>query len=726
MKHKLPRKTSCSQTITQTIQFSIGLIIFCALFLPTSTLAKLKSEKLEISTSFANKKITPRETLELKLSRTLFTAEGKIAVFIGATDLTALFIQTGERLSYTPKFAPLPTGKNKLTVYLVESSGEWKTLAEFLLDVKTEKNARTKLPRVETDDAPKVEFTPALTLNLKGQNQIISFPLESAPTRNPFTDLVGQGNFALKITSSGWSLSNQFDFAGSSFRQEALRFSELGNRAPQIDLSSYLVTLERGRFNAKLGHVSFGSNRHLINGFSSRGLSVTIPFGKQNEISLAAMNGTSIVGFDNFVGATRREHSVFSTTLAREFIRQRPGGLRLEVTALRGSLLPLSNFNQSEINDAEKSFGGAIRLLFKDKSERLRFEGGFTRSRFINPPDAQLEQKFEIAPARAATRNARFIEASFDFLQGLKLWQEKKLKVTGTYRHEELEPLFRSIVAATQADRRQHQFEVSATFGEINFAYGNLRDRDNLRELSSILQTINRCHNAVFGIALDSFFNLAKPLKWLPRIGYTYEHIHQFGASFPVNGEFRDASQIPDQDSFAQSFNAEWQFSEKFRFGYRYNRAFQDNKQPGREIADFLSAVNAVTVGTTVFKDLDLNFDFGRERQKNFEQPRIDGTFRVGSQIVWRMAFPKNAVLNANFSTSLAGDTVNANDARSAEFDVQWTYKFQFGSKKNKKLAAQFFVRYANRYGETRDQALLINNFNKTQAFNAGLTFNLF
>ncbi len=731
-----------------------GLLLTAALNLAIPILtanAEKTSKNIVITANFDGREITPKEKIRLNLSRDLQTGEGRFAVFVGITDLTSLFVLEPNSLSYTPKFAPFPVGENKLTVYIVQPDDQWKKLAEFPLKVKAEtiaETAQTSAESVTTENTQttaaetttetnteeinsaenkmKVQFTPNVSLNIKGQNQTLTFPRESAPERNPFTDLAGQGTLNFKVTRRGWSFGNQFDFAGASFRQEALRFGELGANAPQIDLSSYLITLEKGRFNVKLGHVSFGSNRHLINGFSSRGISVTVPVGKQNDISFFAANGTSVVGFDNFVGVTRRQHSVVSTTFAREFFKERPNGLRVEFSVMRGSLLPLSNFNQGEVNDAEKSLGFGFRVIGSDTKQRLRYEAGFTRSRFTNPNDPQLSQGFELTEIRPATRNARYGEISFDFLQGLKLWKEKKLKLTGTYRHEELQPLFRSIGASTQADRRQHQFEVTASFGEMNFVYGNLRDRDNLSDILSILKTFNRRNNMAFNIALNSFFTPSKPIKWLPQISYTYDHTHQFGAFLPADGDFADLSQVPDQDSFAQAVNAVWQFSEKLNVSYRYNRTFQDNKQPGRELADFSSAVNAVTVSTKPFKTLGLDFELSQERLKNFEQPRTDRTFRFGTRAMWETPFLKNSIFSANLSTTLAGDVQNFNDSRNAEFDVQWAYKFGFGKEKFKKLDTQFFIRYANRYGDTIDRQFFVNNFNKTQSFNMGLTFNIF
>ncbi len=490
----------------------IAAAILLLIFALKADLSEAKNETISITANFSEKECAPNERIELKLSRVLTAEDGRIGVFIGETDISSLLTLENETVAYEPRFFPFPAGESPVAVYLIEPGGEWKKLAEFTLKVKSEIAESSGEPNLNsTEDS--FEFTPNLSINIKGQNQTLTFPRESAPERNPFTDVGGQGNFGFKVTRRGWNFSSQMDFVGASFQPEALRFGELANKAPQIDLSSYLIEFGKGRFKVNLGHVSFGSNRHLVSSFSSRGISATIPLGKQNEVILSAANGTSIVGYDNFIGITRRKHSVMSATFAREFFKERAGGLRVEVSVLRGSLLPLSDFNQGEINDAEKSLGFGFRVVGSDKKQRLRYEAGFTRSRFTNPRDPNLEQGFNVTEIRESSKNARYGEISFDFLQGLKVWNEKKLKLTGTFRYEEIAPLFRSIGASTQADRRQNQFEVSGNFGELNFAFGNLRDRDNLNDIASILKTLNRRNNVIIGVALGSFFTPAKPKK---------------------------------------------------------------------------------------------------------------------------------------------------------------------------------------------------------------------
>ncbi len=675
---------------------------------------------VEITANFLGRELAPTDKIELQLKQPLQPDEGSLAVMLNQTDLSAFFVAEGNKYNYSPKVFPLPKGDNKLAVYLVNRQGEWVLLKEFALQVAAKNVAEKETSKTE------IEFTPNLSLNFKGENNVGYFPVSSRPERLSYTDAAGQGNVQLSVKRNGWTVSSQFDLAGSGRKQEALRFGELGNKAPQIDLSSYLVQIEKGRFKAQMGHVSFGSQRHLINGFSSRGLSATVPIGRQNDVTFTLLNGTSIVGFDNFIGATRASHQIFATTFGREFFKERPGGLRLEFSLLRGSLLPLDGFNERSVNDAERSFGGTIRLQFKDKSERLRFEGSFTRSRFRNPADPLLEQEQTVTPIRSVSRNARFIEASFDFLRDVKIWKGQKMKLTGTYRHEEIQPLFRSVATFNQADRRQNQFEVTTNLGEINISFGNLRDRDNLNEIASILKTFSRQNNLVVSVPLNSVFTPAKPIKWLPRLGYSFTAVHQFGAFLPTSGEFTSISHVPDQKNYSNNFNAEWSLSDKLRTGFRHSRSFQDNRQTGRELADFRNITNAINFGYSGIKNVQLNFELSRESAANLEQPRTDNTFRLGTNVIWENALLKNLTFNTNFSTTVAGDRNNIVDSHNFEYDAQFAYRFEFGDKKYKKMNAQFFVRYANSYGKRIDRLFFLNDYNKRQGFNMGLNFSFF
>lgn len=716
------------------------------------------SEGVRVTANFSpDQPVAPNARLELHASRPLLESEGRLAVLVGDTDVTALCVMQESGLSYVPKTVGLPLGQTSVIVYLVSHLNEWTEIARLPLLVETPKAVKpvvngnvngatsaTVKSAVESnsatpptaqatpaakkkDQASPFNFIPSVSVNVKSQSAVLFFPDSARPSRLNFTDVAVQASLQGNYQQNAVSIQNQFDLAGSSVQNEALRFGQLGNNAPQVDLSSYSMQYQLHGVKFRLGQVSFGSSRQLIDSFSSRGISLTIPITKRFDISGAIMNGTSVVGFSNFFGVNRSTHQIRSATLGVELLPKRPSGFRVEFSAIKGSLLPLNNFNERTINDAEKSRGGSIRVIASDKGQRLHFDGGFTRSSFTNPGDPLLYQGRNVIPVRPVTRNARYLDISYNLLQGYKLGENRPLNLTLSFKHERVEPLFRSIAAFAQADRLNDQVDVNGTLGEIAFTLGHSRGNDNLKGIRSILQTLSRRSVAnVSGPAASLFFlNKTKASNWLPRLSYSLDYTHQLAAFVPVNGDFGSSSQIPDQVSMNQTAAAEWQLPKSIRVGYRFNHSFQDNRQVGRDRSDFLNEIHGITVGLTPMRSLDLNFDVNADRSSNFDQNTINSTLRVGTNLTWRMTGRMVWALNA--STTGAGDRANLNHRRDADLDIQYSWRF-LSTEKNrwKKVQGQFFIRYANRYGSSLDRQFGFNTLTKLQTFNAGLNFTFF
>ena len=690
------------------------------------------TDALRVTGNFDLQPVAPTAQLELHMSRPLLESEGRLGVILGDMDITALCNSSANALTYLPTPLPLPIGETSVIVYLVSGDNEWTEIARLRLVVETPKstegtNGQTTNSIQDTKKTPSpFQFIPSVSVNVKAQSTALFFPDSNRPQRMNFTDIAVQTSFQGNYKRGVVAIQNQFDFAGSSVQNEALRFGQMGNNAPQFDLSAYTMLYQFERVQLKVGNVSFGTNRELINSFTSRGISLTVPITKRFDISGAVMNGTSIVGFDNFLGVSRSKHQFVSATLGMEVLEKRPGGLRIEVSGLNGSLLPVNNFNQSNVNDAEKSRGYSLRLLGSDKSQRLRFDVGYAWSRFTNPADPLLYQGQNVVPVKQVWRDARYADVSYDLLRGYKLTKTKPLSLNLSYRHERVDPLYRSVAAFTQADHLNNQFDVTGSFGSINFAADYTRGNDNLNGIRSILQTVSE--RSAFNVSAPASALIGgsdQPSKWVPRVSYTYDHIHQSAGFIPINGDFVSPTQIPDQVSLNQTFAAEWQLSQRVRAGYRFNYSFQDNRQLGRERSDLLNEVSGVTVGLNLIKTLDLNFEVGIERASSFEQNTINKTLRVGTGIAWRMTNRMTWALNA--STTGAGDVANNSHRRDADLDFQYSWQFlRNESNRWKKVQGQFFVRYANRYGFARDFLFNFSTLTKLQTFNAGLNFTFF
>ncbi|PYT09142.1 MAG: hypothetical protein DMF60_03165 [Acidobacteria bacterium] len=704
-------------------------------------------EEFQVSVSFADKQVAPDEPIEFRLSRPLTKAEGSIAVMVGQADLTALFTVTEKNLRYNPKTLPLPPGESQVTLYLVSPKNDWKELARFTLRVGKDAlgqgsgaggqpvSQATPTPatvRPAPDPQPpapgtkdKLNLIPSITLSFKSQPAQSNFPLSNRPARPTFTDLNMQGSFKGEMARGLFTSQTQFDFVGASFQQEALRFGQLREQAPQIDLSSYLMQFQIGKVRYQFGHFSFGASRQLMNSFSSRGMTISFPLGNHADFAISAMNGTSIVGYSNFFGLDKNRHRLFSGTLGLELAPKRPGGLRVEVSALNAWVQPVNSFSQGSVNDAERSSGLGFRLLASDAAQRFKLDTGFARSRFTSPSDALVNQGATVKPFPSIARNARYLDASYDLLKNLTLTKDRKVNLTFGLRHERVDPLFRSLGASTQADKFSNEFSMIGTIGEINAQFTHSRFNDNLRGLPSILKSLTRANTFILGTPTSTLFgNKDKPSLLLPRLSYNFSRVHQFGAAVPVNGGFElDVGLIPNQISTNQGFTADWQI-QKWRVGYRLNHSLQNNQQKGRELADLSSLVNGVAVGVAASPTLDINLDVNIERANNREARTQDGTLRMAPGVNWRMT--KKSTIASSFSASLAGDAADTRRNRNIEFDIQWAYQFAFGKERFRKLSGQFFIRYADRYARTRNSIFATSDLQKNQTLNLGMSFNIF
>jgi hypothetical protein len=564
--------------------------------------------------------VSPNETIELALSGASAAPTGRLAVFVGKMDVSALVTRTGDKLSYRPRRLPLPSGEQQVTVYLVSPEQQWTEIGSFPLKVLTPTGYE------------KVELTPRLTLNNKGQVAEGHDPAANAPPRGDFQDLAVNTGFQTVHLRGGWSVRSQANFLGTSNRQEALRFAERQNDAPKFDLSDYLFTVDKRAVTLSLGHQSFGQNRHLVNGFGSRGVNVSARLGRLGELALAALNGSSVVGWTNPFGASQPDHRLLGGSLGLEVVPQRPGLVRIEGSLLDGSLLPRAGFTQGVINNAEESEGGGVRLLASDPSQRLRVEAAYTRSRSDIPEDPTLSQGSPLVGVRRVARNARYVDASYQLLRGANIAGAIPTNLGLTLHHERVDPLYRSVAAPVRADVEQNALELQAGFGPLSLQGGQTRARDNLSHVVSILTTRTQTSTINAALPLSS---LVRHGSWLPLVSYGIVRLHQFGEGIPPNSEFA-ASHVPDQISDNQSVSVQW-MGGRWHADYRLNLNEQDNREVGREAADFLNSTHSVTLRLTPVSAVDLQLDIGFEGAENKEQSQTNRTRRIGGTLDWRL-----------------------------------------------------------------------------------------
>jgi hypothetical protein len=90
--------------------------------------------KIQPSNFSGDTVLQPSHEIRLKLDRLPTPEEGKLAIFIGRTDVTSQFRLVGPEFVYQPGLFLLPAGESKVIVYLVKGDN-WQEVAQFPIKV---------------------------------------------------------------------------------------------------------------------------------------------------------------------------------------------------------------------------------------------------------------------------------------------------------------------------------------------------------------------------------------------------------------------------------------------------------------------------------------------------------------------------------------------------------------------------------------------------------------
>lgn len=651
--------------------------------------------------------ITRFQALEFTLSRPLAPGE-RLELLTGTTDVSDLCIVNGDTLLYQPRTVPLPSGPLPITLSVITSEGVWRPVGTFSVSV------------LNATALEKTAITPSLSVANKGQPIEDHFPVGGGGGRRSFQELNGQLAMKLEAERGGFRTGLNFSLVGVSFRQEALRFAEKKEDAAKVDLSSYLFEARLGRSALAVGHISHGRERHLLSAFSSRGISASTALGSYADFSAAVLNGTNIIGWDNLAGLDNPKHRVYSGMLGLEVLPSAPGTIRIEASYVNGSQLPLSNFNQGQITDAEKSSGGAVRLLLSDPGRNITLDAGLSKARFTNPPDPFASQDFTFVPTEPTTRQARYADISWNVLQSEMLFNVLPTRLNLVFRYERVDPLYRVVGASVRSDILQNTYEMHGGIGPIQVDASHLRSEDNLDGLASVLKTLTRqtTANSIF-----SPLGLAGGLpSWIPTLSYGVNSTHQFGAGTPINSEFTE-TRVPDQVTTSQTAGVEWQI-DQFRAGYRGTYTKQDNRQIGREGADAANKVHSISLSVSPFAQVALTIEGSRESLENMELGTVIRTNRIGLGLS-TLLFP-GASTNFNGALSTSKNDDGSDSQQQASFSLEGSYAFDLSSSFLFTWRGQLFVRYAWNEAVSRSALLDLRSLTRSWVITTGVSFNLF
>lgn len=637
--------------------------------------------------------------------------QGRLAILIGGTDFTDLFVRREASLEYRPSPLLLPSGESEIAVFLVSSHGKWREVARLPL-------------RVLTDGGfEKRSVTPRL--DVQGTNQLDARvrPAESAAG-------VDQNAASLnahlngELERNGWRVAGRMHTLGVSKQENALRFAQEGEQAPRFDLAEYSLRIERPadtRGFFELGHIAYNQHRFLVPSFASRGALVGVPLGKHGAATFATMNGSSIVGWRNLTGLEQSDHRITATSLGFELRPARPGALRIDVDYLNGSILPINGFNSAQIGDRQTNRAWGARLAGATESQRLRFEAGYARSEFKNPFDPTLAQGLDLIAVEPEDRAAHYADVTWDILQGTVLGANRTANLSLSLRHERVDPQYASIAAQVQSDVLRNTAQLNGALGPLQLQLSHGRMEDNLSDIPSILKTKTRRSDAMIALPLAQLVSVTESLPWLPVVSYNFVRVHQFGTGVPENSGFTEAH-VPNQVSDSHGLILDWRGA-YWGLSYRANYTTQDNRQSGRERADFATLVHAATLSLAAHERLDVNLELSKERSLTEEDNRIAYTNAVSAGFT----------LNATSQLSLAcmggltrsEDEPRTNRSDNTFLDASLTYRFEWKTTSEHGLSGQLFLRYSDLGLRSHDEIFGVDVDNRTRTVIGGLTFGL-
>ncbi len=665
------------------------------------------AQDLSVTMDITAEWVTRYAPLDFILSRPLEVGE-HLALVVGTMDVTNLCTVRGDTLSYHPDAVSLPGGAVTVSTYLVSQDGAWNAVGSFTLNVLTKIGFEKTL------------LAPSVSLTTRGQVAEGHFPDSNAPTRESGQELNGQLELKADVERSGVSAALGLNIVGVSFRQEALRFGERGEDAPKIDLASYAVETRTGRTVLSAGHISHGRSRHLLNNFTSRGVSATTSIGPVVDLSGSVLNGTNIVGWDNIIGLRSPGHRLYSGTLGLEVLPHIPGTVRIEGSYVYGSQEPLNNFNQAQVNDAEKSNGGSVRVLLSDPGRTVSVDAGFTKTRFTNPADLLLSQGVDIVPVEETTRQARYADVTWDVFQDGRLLGGLPARLNLAFRHERVDPLYRAVGASVRSDILQNTYELHGGVGPLQVDLTHLRSEDNLADIESVLKSKTRQTGANVALSPSAVPGLLP--AWMPGLSYGLHSTHQFGVSTPTNSEFTP-DRVPDQVTTTHSASIDWQ-GESLRVGYRGTYTTQDNRQTGSENTDIVNRTNGLTLSISPVTAISITLEGSLESIENTGTGATLRNRRVGATCLAQLFSGATTSLSGSLSTVEPDD--GSSHQRQASFSLETSYGFDLSSSFVFGWRGQMFVRYSWSEFVSRDGVFNLDTHTRAWTVNTGISINLF
>jgi len=646
--------------------------------------------------SFATRTLEPSSGFTVNLSEPMHAAAGRIAVFIGATDVTATLQTSGTTLSYGPSPLGLPLGSQDVVVMFYDGAG-WIEVARLpLLVASPDSGGAATAPvaasPVTNSAAPvKSGFRTKIDLTGAGGSTRTTATGIAYATINTHTSGL-QGSLADEWSGDdygGWALRAQVNAAGSSVRSQALRFAQRASAADKVDLASYLIEGNVGASRFSLGHVNAGSHPLLMNGLSFRGATIIYPVSPHVDITLNAHNGSAIVGLDRPFGVYDDTHHFSGATVGYEVYPAIKGRLRFEFAALDASVAQTQpGINSSATTTTQESAGIGIRVLGTTEDARGRFDAAHATSRYRSIANA-------FSPTTAATTHSAYLfDGSYQALREVSLGSRWPVTATITGKHEYADPLYKSLGAGWAADYQQTAIGIQASVGVLSVQLAASIRNDNVKRLVSAL--VNKVENGqmTFSAPLAQLFNIA-PTSAIPAANLSLTRTHQWGTRAPST---LDANLIPNIATDAISAGLNWTDAQ-WTLALTGGINKQDNRQLGSENKDIRTTTFGAQLGWRANENLMLSLGITPNISRQTDTRLRRTTWNPNASVVWQLPWDIALTSSANFDRSYDNQAINGTRNWGFSNQLVTSFKVPVGWGNGTQVAQvslRQFVNYAN------------------------------
>ena len=645
-----------------------------------------------VSTEFSDRWVDADEALVLRLDAATAATASALRLFAGRSDVTALARRPApDVIQIVPLGAGWAPGEAEFTVWRVVD-GQWHELKRTRLRVRGAFGFETR------------EFNPQVELQSVARvAEDVSGEARSA-TRGTYSDAAGRAAFGWTGYRRGWSMEAAANVVGSSYRPQALRYSQLKQEAPKIDLAEYRFAAVYGAHRFELGHLGVNSHQLLIHGASSRGLTARTLLADRLDLSITAVNGKIVTGYDDPLGLEDPQQRAVTLTLGADLLPERAGALRAELTWLDASQVSTIGFDTGEVPDTERSRGVGLRVLGSTADGRLRGELAVARSNFRNPDDPALAQGGDLQPVQPVTRSAHVVDLQADLLRQSPVFGQAHLLLDLglSLRHERAAPLYRSVGTFVTADQELGRLQLQARLAGAQLQLQGVRRRDNLDNIPTLLS--NRTDEATLSVDLPLPAWLGTPgvASGWPTLALVWQYVHQRATNEPdVEGSGIAPTHRPNQLNRSRQLNLAWALPGGSIVAYGLARSDQDNRQPGREQADFRNQVHQFSLAATLTEGLRTQLGLTRSRNLSVEQSLE--TWNTGVQLGLDWQASERWSLGANLSRNLSDDSLDRATVRSLGGQLQSTWRFDLPGI-DRKLPGQAFVRLARESQRSEDR----------------------